>query len=74
MSEITLDDVPVPTEDFCKNAPEEYRDQCRRCLNTTTYECTRDNPEFGLKKTDTLQGDMAKKCCALEMRKSAMSQ
>ena len=55
MSEITLDDVPVPTEDFCKNAPEEYRDQCRRCLDTTTYECTRDNPEFGLKKTDTLQ-------------------
>ena len=65
MPDVTLDDVPLPSEDFCKNAPAEYREQCLQCLNMAddaTYTCTRSNAKFGLKPGASLRGDDAKKC------------
>lgn len=67
---VTLDDLPNVSKNFCNNCPEEQRDDCLRCMETTKHVATYTTAEYGIQEQTEYHGENAKKCCAIDLKKN----
>lgn len=66
---VTLNDLPILPKDFCKQCPEEQRDGCLQCMQTTKHVATCNINEYGIQENTEYYGNDAKKCCAIELKR-----
>jgi len=67
---VTLDDLPIVPTNFCKNCPEEHRNACLQCLETTKHVAMNTTTEYGIQANTEYHGENAKKCCAIDLKKN----